>query len=78
MSIWITDPKTKERSVSLTLLTISFVALITACLFHSLKKIDNTSSLTELFSITSALYFGRRFVSRTGSTLEPSTTKEEQ
>lgn len=61
MNLWVTDPKTKEQSVSLSMLMVSFVALLVACALNMAEIIKDTSSLTELFFANVALYFGRRF-----------------
>jgi hypothetical protein len=71
MNLWITDPKTKESSVSLTLMVISFVALLGASTLHISKLTENTSSLTELFVTTAGLYFGRRFQTKSGNSIDP-------
>jgi hypothetical protein len=59
--IWIPDPKTKEASVSLTMLVVSFAIALVACGLQMAKVVENISSVTELFYATTALYFGRRF-----------------
>lgn len=69
MNFWLRDPKTKEKSVSLSLMFISFVALLVASTFHLSGVTDNTSSLTELFGICTGLYFGRRFQGKSGNAL---------
>ena len=69
MNLWITDPKTKEKSVSLTLMSVAFVALLVASTFHLSGLVENTSSLTELFGICTGLYFGRRFQGKSGNAL---------
>ena len=61
MKHWITDPTTKQESVSLTLLMVSFSFAIAAAALHLAKVTDNTSTCTELFYSCTALYFGRRF-----------------
>jgi len=61
MQLWISDPKTKEPSVSLSMLCVSFVAALVAMGLHMAKVIDDTSVATELLYSTTALYFGRRF-----------------
>jgi hypothetical protein len=58
---WLTDPKTKQPSVSLTILMISFVAAVVAAGLHLAKVTDSTSTCTELFYSACTLYFGRRF-----------------
>lgn len=70
MNLWIADPKSKEPSVSLTLLTLSFVALLVASTVHLAGLTDNTSSLTELFVTTAGLYFGRKFTTKSGNAIE--------
>lgn len=59
--IWLIDPTTKLPSVSLTLLVISFAALLVASGLHLKHLTDNTSSLLQTFVTCSGLYFGRRF-----------------
>lgn len=78
MVLWLRDPKSKEPSVSLSLMFISFVALLCASTLHLAKMTENTSSLTELFGITTSLYFGRRFTSKSGSVIDAPTTKDNQ
>lgn len=60
MNIWIADPKTGERSVTLTLLAVSFLALVVASALQVAGVVNNISSLMELFLTTSASYLGRR------------------
>lgn len=64
------DPKDKLPSVSLSLLVFSFVTLIIASILHMAGKINETSSLTELFYACAGLYFGRKFQGKSGNTLE--------
>lgn len=61
MQLWITDPKTKEASVSLTLLIVTFVGALVASGLQCFGVIDNTGMAPELFYGNVALYFGRRF-----------------
>lgn len=58
--MWITDPTTKLKSVSLTLLMITFSISIVAGIANMLGKIENTSIITEMLYSFVALYFGRR------------------
>lgn len=76
MTLFLTDPKSKAPSVSLTLLVVSFVALLVASTFHISGVTQNTSSLTELFGITASLYFGRRFQDKSGNALDASSSQE--
>jgi hypothetical protein len=61
MQLFISDPKDKQPSVSLTLLMVSFLAILVGAGLHMYGKVEDTSVLAELFYTTSALYFGRRF-----------------
>lgn len=54
------DPKTKIESVSLTLLLISFAALIVAGVLEMFGKVDTVSIFEALFLTCSGLYWGRR------------------
>lgn len=75
MNLWLKDPKNGSKSVSLTLLVLSFVALLVASTFHLSGLVQNTSSLTELFGICTSLYFGRRWSnSKDGNSLEAPVT----
>ncbi len=55
------DPKSKQKSVSLTLVIISFILVVSAAGFQVAGKVDNVSVFFEMFLTTSGLYFGRRF-----------------
>lgn len=61
MQLWLNDPKTKEASVSLTMLVVTFVGTILAACLHMAGKVESTSVMSELFYGNVALYFGRRF-----------------
>lgn len=76
MQLWLKDPKDSKPSVSLTLMVISFVALLAASTFHLAKLTENTSSLTELFMTTCGLYFGRRIQLKSGNALEAKAESE--
>jgi hypothetical protein len=58
--LWVADPKTKEGSISLTLLMITFAAALIACGLEIAGVIKSTSSMVELFYANAGLYFGRR------------------
>jgi hypothetical protein len=60
MSLYLVDPKTKEPSVSLTLMAVSFFVALVAIGLNIAKVTDNTSSAMELLITTAGLYFGRR------------------
>lgn len=59
--IWMDDPKTKEPSVSLSMLVVSFVGVLVAAGLHMSDIVKDTSVMTEIFYANVALYFGRRF-----------------
>lgn len=58
--IIINDPTTKQPSVSLTLLLVSFVVLVVAGCLQMLKHIDSVSIFLELYLSNIALYFSRK------------------
>jgi hypothetical protein len=58
---WVIDPVTKEPSVSLTILTVAFTAVVVAGAFEMTGVVKSTSIFLELFFSSAALYFGRRF-----------------
>ena len=70
MNLWLTDPKTKDKSVSLTLMVVSFVVLLGASTLHLSHITENTSSLLELFYATAGLYLGRKFTGKSGNDIE--------
>jgi len=67
LKLWLTDPKTGQPSVSLTLSVLSFIACIIASGLEMAKIIDNTSLVLEMFLANLALYLGRRWTGRTGT-----------
>lgn len=59
-SIYSQDPKTGEKSVSLTILWISVIYLISMGVLQALGKVGDTGMAMEFFGVSSGLYFGRR------------------
>jgi uncharacterized membrane protein YhhN len=59
--MWIKDPKSKEDSVSLTLLMTTFVICMVATALEAASIIHTTSMAFEMFGAASGLYFGRKF-----------------
>ena len=57
---WILDPKTKEPSVSLTLLVLSSLIFVVTMGLEMFDVIQKTSMTFEFFGSSAALYFGRR------------------
>jgi hypothetical protein len=57
---FIKDPKTSQKSVSLTLLLISFIALLVGGGLEMFEVIKTVSVLENLFFTCAGLYFGRR------------------
>lgn len=58
--LYLTDPKTNKKSVTLTFLVISFVLFAGFASAVSLGYAYSTGALAELFYASAALYFGRR------------------
>ena len=73
MNLWVVDPKDGARSVSLTFLVVSFSALVIGSGLEMAKVVESTGGLVELFGICAGLYFGRKFQTKSGSTLETAT-----
>lgn len=63
INIWIKDPKSKEDSVSLTLLITTFGICMIATGLEAAGVIKTTSMAFEMFGAASGLYFGRKFTS---------------
>lgn len=61
MNIWLVDPKDKTPSVSLTLMTVSFILACVLIVLEAFGKIKSTSIVMEIFAFCVANYFGRRF-----------------
>lgn len=59
--MWLKDPKTKEESISLTLLVVSFIAVLVSGTFQVIGRLESTGPFTELLYSFVALYWGRRF-----------------
>lgn len=59
--LWVTDPSTRRKSVSLTILVLTLTLVIAACCAEMLGWIKTTSASVELFMSAAALYFGRKF-----------------
>lgn len=70
MNFWLSDPRTKQPSVSLTMLTVTFVTFLVTSILQMLGKGTSPAGLTEMFGITAGLYFGRRFTDASGRVLE--------
>jgi len=58
---WLIDPKTNQGSVSLTLLSVSFLILGVLVCLEATEVVKTTSAANELFFACSAMYCGRRF-----------------
>lgn len=57
---WIIDPKTKEESISLTLMLVTFLIVSVLGVLESLEKVKSTGPFVEILLSFIALYFGRR------------------
>lgn len=58
--LFVVDPTTGNKSVSLTLLVAGFVLVVAAGGLQVAGVVSSTGPFTELFYSASALYFGRR------------------
>lgn len=54
------DPNTNKKSVSLTIMLVSFVILLGFAIASSLEYVKNVDALMDIFYACAALYFGRR------------------
>lgn len=61
LNVYLTDPKTNKKSVSLTFLVASFILFSGFAAASCLGYVKDVNSLSELFYACAALYFGRRF-----------------
>lgn len=61
--MWLKDPKSKEVSVSLTILTTTFILLSLFGMLQALGYINSIGPFNEMFWGAAALYFGRRNIS---------------
>jgi len=71
MSFFIQDPKTGERSVSLTILILATTCMTVAVGLDLAGISKGTGMASEWFLGASALYFGRKFTNK-GASLESS------
>lgn len=60
MNDWyiLTDPRTKQKCVSFTLLVVTFIVTLVAQGMYMYGKLQNSGQLVEIFYSTCALYFG--------------------
>ena len=63
--MWIKDPTTKEPSVSLSLMLVSFLITIIVSVLQVSKNVDNGGMSFEILALMTSLYFGRRFSVKT-------------
>ncbi len=68
--LFVLDPKSKERSISLTLLLISFGAVLAASGLEMAGVIKTVSVVPELFFACAGLYFGRKYTNKAGTSLD--------
>lgn len=58
--MFLKDPKNSIKSVSLTILIVSFTLLTILGILQCFSVIKDTGPFMELFMIATSLYFGRR------------------
>lgn len=68
--MWFKDPKDNSASVSLTLLMVTFIVCVISSGLEMAGVIKTTSMAFEMFGAASGLYFGRRWGSGKGQTIE--------
>jgi hypothetical protein len=73
---WVVDPKTKEESVSLTLVVVFGLASLFTNILKATGKVDDVAGLNELFYSALALYFSRRNLSFGNKTYSASEAEE--
>lgn len=59
--MYLTDPVTKQKSVTLTFVVMAFTLATGFSVASSLGHVKDPGPLMELFYSCAALYFGRRF-----------------
>jgi hypothetical protein len=57
---YFTDPKNGKKSVSLTLMMLSFLLMVIGSVLVTFGKMEDLTAFTTLFLTCSGLYFGRR------------------
>lgn len=68
---WVTDPTTKEPSVSLTMVVIAGSFCLVSASLEMFDLVKTTSIAFEMFGAACGLYWGRKFTSAKGSSLDP-------
>lgn len=68
--MWIKDPSTHKKSVSLTILVASCVLMMAGGIYGFFKDAKSTDLISEFFFAAVALYFGRRSVSFRGKSIQ--------
>ncbi len=76
MSIWITDPKSKEKSVSLTLVALSTFMYVAVIIANVLGVEVSAGLIQQFWFGSSALYFGRRVKFSKDGSLESGRKKD--
>ncbi len=67
---WIKDPDTQKPSVSLTMVCIAAVFCLVSAGLEMFKIVETTSIAFEMFGATCGLYWGRRWTSAKGQSIE--------
>lgn len=67
--LWI-NKETDDKSVSLTMVVVAFLAVLVANGLELAKVTESTASLMELFYATAGLYWGRKFTSAKGTVVD--------
>jgi len=59
--MWLKDPVSKKKSVSLTFASIAFITVLITGGLEAFGKVNNTGPFLELFYGTLGMYITRRF-----------------
>ena len=78
MEPYLTDPRTKEKSVSLTMLILALLLVLVANILQLAKVTEDIGSSMELFYAAAGLYWGRKFTSAKGESLEEKQETQEK
>lgn len=69
MSVWLTDPKTGEKSVSLTILIVATVGIVAAIGLQIAGLAKDVSLAQEWWFGAAGLYWGRKFTTAKGNSM---------
>lgn len=68
--LWVSDPHSGKKSVSLTLVVVSAAVVVIAMGLEMSGLIKTTSMAFEFFGTSCGLYWGRKYTSAKGASLD--------